>query len=249
MVTIVVGVHAGGAGVEPDEEGAQLAVHSRVVLELDYLAVVLGWFDAFSKVGDRRVDPARNLLLPHVDQLLIQEHRAVQQVSKTLQQLPGLRQPVGLVSICKCKPDLELHKSEVRVLGLDPPDESVDSHSRLAQHLCHCWALVGHLLLALVRVPPLGGAPAYNAPVGLLCHLVSQPLRGACVVCAALQGAVRPHAAGPGLYEVPRIGGGVEAGDGAEDEQQPTGDDHIAEGESQGKDGKVGHGVREGHGT
>lgn len=218
-------------------------MHSRVVLELDHPALVPGWFDAFSVVGDRRVDPAPNFLLPHVDQLLIQEHHAVQQASIMLQQLPALRQPVGLVGVCKRKPNPQLHKLEVWVLGFDPADESVDSHSRLSQHLGHRRAVAGHLLLAPVRVAALTVAPAYDALVGLLCHLISQMLRGACIVCAALQGAVGPHAAPPRLYEVPRIGRGWEAGDGAEDEKQKTGDNHIAQGEIRGKDGEVGHGV------
>jgi len=118
----VVGVHAGGASVEPDEEGAQLVVHSRIVLELDHLAFVAGWLDAECVVGHRRVDPAVNILLPHVDQLLINKHHAVQQAGKFPQQAPADREPVSLVLICKGKPDPKLLKLEVWVQALNPSD-------------------------------------------------------------------------------------------------------------------------------
>lgn len=87
-----------GASVKPDEEGTQFAVHGPVVLEPDDFAPVECCFDAFSEVGLRGVEPAVNILLPHVDSLLIKEHHPVQLVAKRLQQLAAYGNTTCLVS-------------------------------------------------------------------------------------------------------------------------------------------------------
>lgn len=240
-------VHAGSAGVEPNEEGAKRHVHSSVVLELDNFAFVVCWPDAYCIVGHRGVNPASNFLLPHVDQLLINEHHAMQQVGEVLAQTLAHRAPNSLVMGCEFKPDPKDFKLEVWVQPLNPLNQGAYCHTRLPEHLLSCWALGFNLAPVPVGVAPVGFAPTDDTLVSFLCHLISELLIRTRVVRVAVKGTIRVHAPTPCEDEVAAVCRQLQACHLAEDSEQPHGDGGTATCQSQGKDGVVGNSVWEGH--
>lgn len=195
-------VHARCAGVEPDEEGAKRHVHSSVVLQLDNFAFVVCWPDAYCPVGHRDVNPASNFLLPHVDQLLVDKHHAMQQVGEVLAQMLAHRAPNSLVMGCEFKPDPKGSILEVWVQLLNPLNQGAHGHTRLPEHLLSCWALGFNLAPVPVGVAPVCFAPTNDTLVSLLCHLVTELLIRARVVSVAVKGTIRVHAPPPCKDEV-----------------------------------------------
>lgn len=139
--------HAGCPSVEPYEEGAELAVHSGVVLKLDNFATMICWLDALSVVRHRGVHPATDLLLPHAHGLGVDKHHPAQEVLERMQQSPAYADSLLLILCRQPPPELDFLKPEIGVCCPDPPEEGVDCHTRLPQHLDHGRAVLPTVVL------------------------------------------------------------------------------------------------------